>query len=379
MDSSAAASSGRRTWALLMKETLQILRDPSSILIAFVLPGLLLFIFGYGVSLDAERLPIGLVLEDSTPEIRSFGAAFTESRYFEAQVGPHRRVFEAALWAGELDGIVVVPSYFSARFVGPTGQAPIQVITNGSQPNTAKFVEGYVRGTWQQWLAQQAHRVGTEPWRLMSLQPRYWYNPQLDSHYFLVPGSVAIIMTLIGTLLTALVVAREWERGTMEALMATPVAIGELLVGKLVPYYLLGMGSALVNVTLAVVLFGVPYRGSVWALALVVTAFLIAALGMGLLISSVARNQFVAGQMALMAAFLPAFLLSGFIFEISSMPLPIRVLTYVLPARYLVASLQTLFLAGDIWAVLVPAIGSMLLIAAVLFGLTARLTVKRLD
>ncbi len=376
---SAVVGSGRRVRALLVKETLQILRDPSSILIAFVLPGLLLFIFGYGVSLDATRVPIGLVLEDSTPEIRSFAAAFTESRYFGAQVGADRRAFEAALLAGELDGIVVVPSYFSARYVGPAGEAPIQIITNGAQPNNASFVEGYVRGTWQLWQAQQAHELGAEPRRLISLQPRFWYNPQLNSHFFLVPGSVAIIMTLIGTLLTALVVAREWERGTMEALMATPVRIGELLVGKLVPYYLLAMASALLNVTLAVVLFGVPYRGSLAALAVVVTAFLAAALGMGLLISTLARNQFVAGQMAMLAAFLPAFLLSGFIFEISSMPLPIRVLTYVLPARYLVSSLQTLFLAGDIWSVLLPAVGSMFLIAGVFFGLTARLTVKRLD
>jgi len=375
----AVADSGRRIGALLWKESLQILRDPSSILIAFVLPGLLLFIFGYGVSLDATQVPIGLVLEDSTPEIRSFAAAFTDSRYFDARLGTERRAFEAAMLAGDLHGVVVVPAYFSSRYVGPAGEAPIQLITDGSQPNTASFVEGYVRGAWQLWQAQQARARGEEPHRMASLEPRYWYNPELNSHYFLVPGSIAIIMALIGTLLTALVVAREWERGTMEALLATPVGIAELLVGKLVPYYLLAMGSALTSVALAVSLFGVPYRGSLWALALVVTAFLAAALGMGLLISTVARNQFVAGQMAMLAAFLPAFLLSGFIFEIASMPLPIRLLTYVLPARYLVSSLQTLFLAGDIWSVLLPAIGAMLLIAAVFFRLTARLTSKRLD
>ncbi len=373
------SGSVRRIRALMVKESLQILRDPSSILIAFVLPGLLLFIFGYGVSLDATKVPIGLVLEDSTPEIRSFAAAFTDSRYFDARVGVDRREFAEALLTGELHGVVVVPSYFSSRYVGPARGAPIQLITDGAQPNTASFVEGYVRGTWQLWQGQQARAQGEPGRRVASLEPRYWFNPELNSHFFLVPGSVAIIMTLIGTLLTALVVAREWERGTMEALMATPVGITELLVGKLVPYYLLAVGSALLSVALATSLFGVPYRGSVGALMLVVTAFLAAALGMGLMISTLARNQFVAGQTAMLAAFLPAFLLSGFIFEISSMPLPIRLLTYVLPARYLVASLQTLFLAGDIWSVLLPAMGAMLVIAAVFFGITARFTAKRLD
>jgi ABC-2 type transport system permease protein len=373
------SGSVRRVRALMVKESLQILRDPSSILIAFVLPGLLLFIFGYGVSLDATEVPIGLVLEDSTPEIRSFAAAFTDSPYFDARLGVDRRAFDEALLAGELQGVVVVPSYFSSRFVGPAREAPIQLITDGAQPNTASFVEGYVRGTWQLWQTQQARAEGQSVRRVASLEPRYWFNPELNSHFFLVPGSVAIIMTLIGTLLTALVVAREWERGTMEALMATPVGITELLIGKLVPYYLLAMGSALSSVALATSLFGVPYRGSVCALMLVVTAFLAAALAMGLMISTLARNQFVAGQTAMLAAFLPAFLLSGFIFEISSMPLPIRLLTYVLPARYLVASLQTLFLAGDIWSVLLPAMGAMLVIAAVFFGITARFTAKRLD
>jgi ABC-2 type transport system permease protein len=371
----AAGDRWRRFRALMLKESLQIIRDTSSILIAVVLPLILLFLFGYGVSLDANRLSIGIALEASTPPARELAAAFQASRFFETRLARDRRELEPELVAGRIRGIVVIPARFAAERI--EGRPQIQVITYGSEPNTAGFVQNYAAGVIQ---SQQAAAVAAgemAPPAITAL-PRFWFNPGLESRFFLVPGSIVIVMTLIGTLLTALVVAREWERGTMEVMMATPVGIVELLLGKLIPYFLLGLGSMALCSGVAVLLFGVPLRGSPLALLLLSIAFLCPALGQGLLISAATKNQFVAAQMALLSGFLPAFLLSGFIFEIPSMPQPIQWLTVVLPARYLVPSLQTVFLTGDVWPLFLKDIGAMLLIAAVFFLLAARSTKKRL-
>src|SRR5262249_11469559 len=262
--------------------------------------------------------------------------------------------------------------------------APVQILVDGSDPNTAALVQNYVQGVWQNWLQQEtisesslAVRPAAAP--LVVAEPRVWFNPEINSRNFLIPGAVAIIMTLIGTLLTALVVAREWERGTMEALMATPIGVGEFLLGKLLPYFVLGMTAMGLSTAVAVVFFGVPFRGSVGALLLVSTAFLADMLPLGLLISTVTKNQFVASQLALISAFLPAFWLSGFIFEIDSMPLPIRMVTRILPARYFVSSLQTLFLAGDVSSILVPNTLALGLIAALLLFALVRATRMRLE
>lgn len=369
----------RRLAAIVVKESIQVVRDPSSIIVAFVLPLILVFIFGYGLSLDADDLRIALVLKDGSPEARSLADGFLASGYFDVRaVARDRREVEPELVAGRIRGYVVIGADF-ARRLAAGGPAPVQVIADGAEPNTARFVHNYARGVLSSWLElrgiEQARPAGPP----IELEPRFWFNPELASRNFLVPGSIAIIMTLIGTLLTALVVAREWERGTMEALMATPIGIAELLVGKLVPYFLLGIAAMALCVLLALGLFGVPLRGSFAALTLVSAVFLLAALGQGLLISAVSKNQFVASQLALMSGFLPSFLLSGFIFEISSMPAPIRALTYAVQARYLVSSLQTIFLAGDVWALLLPNMGAMLLIAAIFLLASARSTRKRLQ
>ncbi len=375
------SASLRRMRGLIRKEIAQVVRDPSSILIAFVLPAVLLFLFGYGVSLDANHVKIGVVLENTTPEAQSLAAAFKNSRYFETHIGRDRREFEEDLVAGKLRGMVVVPATFTETLRSGDPSTSIQIIADGSEPNTASFVQNYVQGVFSNWLIQQSFDVArpdvvTPP---VATEPRIWFNPQLQSRWFLLPGSIAIIMTIIGTLLTALVVAREWERGTMEALMATPIGIVELLVGKLTPYYLLGMGSMAVCVIASVTIFDLPFRGSVFALVFVSSVFLIAMLALGLLISTVSKNQFVASQIALVVGFLPSFLLSGFVFEITSMPLPIQILTRLIPARYFVTCLQTIFLAGDIPSVLVPNTAALAIIAIVLMVLVARKTTKRLD
>ena len=368
-----------RILGLMRKETLQVVRDPSSILVAAVLPLILLFMFGYGVSFDPRFFHIGLVIEQPTPESGSFTAALSNSPYFKIKTARDRRVFEEDLVAGDLHGIVVLPANLAEQAYR-SETVPIQMIVDGSDPNTARLVRTYLQLLWANWLEQESISRGqalvpAAVW----LKPQVWFNPEISSRNYLIPGSIAIILTLIGALLTALVVAREWERGTMEAILATPLGIFELLIGKLVPYFLLGIGSMVLSVATAVFLFGVPFRGSFAVLALVASLFMWAALGQGLLISTVTRNQLVAAQVSIMSAFLPAFYFSNFVFEIDSMPWPLQVVSYTVPARYFVSSLQTLFLAGDMTSVILPDLLGLTAIALGFFVLTALTTRTRLD
>lgn len=369
---------GMRLRGLVRKEFLQIVRDPSSIAIAFVMPIFLLVLFGYGVSLDADHVPVALVAEAPSRDSADFMAALQGSHYFAPRVAASMAEAERALRLGEVRGIIRLSADFARRLRQPDG-APIQVIVDGVDANTARLVLGYAEGAWATWLAGQAARRGQTLDMPVALQSRIWFNSELKSRYFLVPGLVAIIMTLIGALLTALVMAREWERGTMEALLVTPASMTEILLGKLAAYFVLGTGGMLLTVGLAVWLFGVPLRGSFWVLWACSSLFLLAALGMGLTISTLARSQFVAGQIAIIATFLPAFLLSGFIFDIGSMPPVVQAITHVVVARYFVAIVQTLFLAGDVWSVILPNALALALMAAIFLGITWKKSRKRLD
>ena len=371
--------SGRRLWALCRKESYQIVRDPSSVLIAFILPVLLLFIFGYGVSLDTSRMRIGLVVEDNSADAQQFAEAVYGSPYIAAVRGHSRVEMIQALRTGEVRGVILLPAGFSRKLNAGVQSAPVELLADGSEPNTANFVASFAQGAWQIWLDQRARQRGATVQAAIDLEPRYWFNPSTVSRDYLVPGSIAVIMTIIGALLTSMVVAREWERGTMEALLSTPVTRAELLLSKILPYYALGVVSMFMCVAVAVWLLGVPFQGSLWVLFVVTSLFLGSALGLGLLLSTVTRNQFNAAQAALNAAFLPANLLSGFVFEISSMPLPIQGVTYLIPARYFVSALQTLFQAGQIWPVLWRQMLFLLVSAIFWLGLTAKKTRRRLD
>ncbi|BAT59592.1 inner membrane transport permease YbhS [Variibacter gotjawalensis] len=364
--------------ALVRKETLQVIRDPSSILIAFVLPVVLLFLFGYALSLDATVTRIGIAIESPTPAARELAANFQASRYFTVKLATDRRELEEDLVVNRIRGIVVIPADFTADNANPQTPPRLQVLVDGTDPNTASFVLNYAQGVVQTWRNQTAIDHGVNPAPLIDVEQRVWFNQELVSRNFLVPGAIAIVMTMIGTLLTALVVAREWERGTMEAMMATPVSSLQLLAGKILPYFILGLLALTLCVAVSVLLFGVPFRGSLIALYLVSAAFLCPALGLGLLISAGTKNQFLASQLALVAGFLPAFLLSGFLFEIASMPKIIQWLTMIIPARYYIPALQTVFLAGDIWPLYAQSIAVLLTMGAVLFALAARTTKKRL-
>jgi len=375
---SARGGAAMRLQGLVRKEFLQIVRDPSSIAIAFLMPIFLLTLFGYGVSLDADHVAIALVAEAPSPDSTDFMASLQGSHYFAPRIVPSMAQAEQALREGEVKGIVRLQADFSRRLRQGDG-APIQVLVNGVDANTARLVMGYVEGTWGNWLAARAARRGQELATPVDLQPRIWFNSELRSRNFLVPGLVAIIMTLIGALLTALVMAREWERGTMEALLVTPASISEVLLGKLAAYFILGTGGMLLTVGLSVWLFEVPLRGSFWVLWVCSSLFLLAALGMGLTISTLARSQFVAGQVAIITTFLPAFLLSGFIFDIGSMPPVVQAITRLIVSRYFVAIVQTLFLAGDVWSVIVPNALALAAMAAIFLGITWRKSRKRLD
>lgn len=361
--------------ALALKETYQILRDPSVFLIAFALPIVLLLLFASAVSLDLRRVPLGIMLETESASGHSLAAAFSGSRYFETLPDHSRTALANELVAGRLRGYVIVPTDLDRR-LSSEGRLPlIEIIADGTQPNTANFVASYAQGVFSNWLSEHPGTQGGGA----EINPHYRYNTEIQSHQFLIPGAIAVVMTIIGTLLTALVIAREWERGTMEAIFSTPASVSDILIGKLVPYFVLGLAATIVATLLAVYAFEVPLRGSWFAVLLSSSAFLIPALGQGLLISTLAKNQFIASQAALFSGFLPAFLLSGFLYQISSMPWPLRSLTHVIPAKYFVDCLQTVFLAGDIWSVFLPNIGAMLLIGAVFFGLVHAKTRKTLD
>ena len=367
-----------RLRGLMRKEAIQIVRDPSSIAIAFVLPLVLLLIFGYGVSLDAKHVQIGIVVDYPSPLTSTFTASFQHSPYFDPHHFSHIQQAEDALRRAEIKGIIWIRGNFDEQLLSGE-MAPIGVFVNGVDANTARLVEGYIQGVWVTWLQDYARAQGKSLAMPVKLDERVWFNPGLRSRDYLVPGLVAVIMTLIGALLTALVVAREWERGTMEALMVTPVAIREILLGKLVPYFILGMGGLLFSVAMAVWVFEVPLRGSLLLLLAASALFLLAALSMGLLISTLAKNQFVAGQAAILATFLPAFILSGFIFDIGSMPTPIQWLTHIIAARYYVAILQSVFLDGNVWSVVLSNAVALIVITCVFMGLVRRRTRKRLE
>jgi ABC-2 type transport system permease protein len=369
----------RRLLALSRKESLQILRDPSSNIIAFVLPVILLLIFGFGINLDSSGLRVGLVLEDTSPEAHLFAASLQGSPYLRIIPGATRASMGTELAKGNVRGFVVVPQDFAGQLKRPGSKAPLLVVTDGAEPNTANFVENYVRNSFEGWLQQRAALRARPAPPAVTLEPRFWFNPTAESRNYLIPGSITIIMTVIGALLTSLVVAREWERGTMEALLASPVTKAELLLSKLLPYYVLGIISLFICVAVSVWVLRVPFRGSLLALWITGSLFLGSGLGLGLLLSTTTRIQFNAAMAALNAAFLPALILSGFIYEIRSMPVVIRAITYLVPARYFVTAMQTLFQAGNLWPVLWRSM--LFLAAASLFflALTALKTRRRLE
>ena len=366
----------RRIWSLVRKETRQIVRDPSSIAIGIVLPVVLILLFGYGLSLDVTNAPVAVVLEDLSPDATELAASFQLSPYFDVQLLTSMPRAQELMLAGAIDGIVRIRPDFSRQL--SLGGAEVQVLVHGTDANYARIIQSYAQGAIGQWAARRAAEGKQALTGPVSVQSRLWFNEANESRYFLVPGLIVLIMTLIGAFLTSLIVAREWERGTMEALFVTPVRPDEILLGKTIPYFVLGMMGLVLCLLAAKFLFHVPFRGSVVVLTGASMVYLLVALGIGLFISSAVKSQFVASQIALLVTFLPALMLSGFLFDLRGMPAVVRVITYVLPARYYVTLLQTIFLAGDVWTVIVPNAVVLAAMAALFLVLTRRATQKKL-
>jgi ABC-2 type transport system permease protein len=367
----------RRVRTLIHKEFVQVVRDPSSIAIAIVLPVFMILLVGYGLSLDAKEIPVVVLLENPTPDASGLAGAFMASDYFRVTGANSMQQAVTLFRDHRVDGIVHLQQDFERNMLSPDG-ASVQVIVRGVDANRGRFIEGYAQGVLSQWMNQREAGGNSQSGGYARLQSRMWFNEAVDSHYFLVPGLIVLIMTLTGGLLTALVMAREWEQGTLEALFVTPVRAGEILIGKTVPYFVLGMAGLVLTATAGRYLFGVPLRGSPLVLTAVSALYLLVALGIGLFISSTIRNQFVSAQITLIAAFLPAVFLSGFLFDLASVPTVVRLISYLLPARYYVSFLQTIFLAGNVWSVILPDAAVMFLMFLVLFALTLRRTRKRL-
>lgn len=375
-------------YALTKKEMLQIVRDPSSILIAFILPVILLFLFGFGINFDTNTVKIGVLLEDKNPITVEILDTMRHSRFLDVKVFNSRHDADYALLAGSIRGYAVIPNDFTKKLkkteagINFKGRAPeIQVITDGSEPNTAKFVSSYIQGALSVYGAINTAESGTAAGNGSNINviERFWYNPALKSTYFVLPGSLAIIMTMTGTVLTALVIAREWERGTMEAILATKTTKGEFLLSKYAAYFLLSIISILFCLFLIIFLFRVPFYGSFSALMLVSSFFMLGALGFGFFVSTLSKEQFVASQIAGVIGFMPAMMLSGLIYEINSMPLFLRILTLFIPARYYVSSISSLFLSGTVPYIIIRDSIFLGVFALLMFILVYKITPNRLE
>ncbi|MGD9724569.1 MAG: ATP-binding cassette domain-containing protein [Pirellulales bacterium] len=366
----------RRVSALVRKESRQMIRDASSVAIGIVLPVLLILLFGYGLSLDVKDAPLAVVLEDASPQATSLAASFQLSRYFNATLVPTMARARQLMLDREVDAIVRLRENFSRRLA--LGDAEVQILSHGTDANRARIIEAYIQGAVGVWTAKQAAAGRPLAGGPVVVTDRLWFNSANESRYFLVPGLIVLIMTLIGAFLTALVMAREWERGTLESLFVTPVRAQEILISKTIPYFVLGMVGLALCIVTARYLFHVPLRGSLWLLCGASMLYLLVALNMGLFISSTLKSQFVACELTIIVTFLPAMMLSGFLFDLRSMPVAVRTITYALPARYFVAILQSVFLAGNVWSVFLPSLAVLAVMAIVLRTLARLSTRKRL-
>ncbi|WP_342118857.1 ABC transporter permease [Pseudoduganella sp. OTU4001] len=373
-----------RLAALVRKEFRQLLRDASNMAIGIVLPIVLILIFGYGLSLDVKNAPIAIVMEDSSPTAQDAVAGFSLSPAFAAVPVASMHDAEALMQDRRVDAIVRIPATFT-RDAG-AGKATVQVIVHGAEANRASIIMNYANGTLQQWNLRRAERLGSAARAAalpasgaVQLEQRMWYNSANTSTWYLVPGLIVLIMTLVGAFLTALVMAREWERGTLEALFVTPVRPVEILLAKVIPYFCVGMMGLFLCLAAARFLFDVPMQGSLLVIVFASMLYLIVAVGMGLLISSATKNQFLASQLALVSSFMPSLMLSGFLFDLRNVPVVVQAVGRILPATYFMELVKTLFLAGNVWPLILRNCAILAAYAVLLISVARAVTRKRLD
>lgn len=368
----------RRLLALLRKETRQLLRDRSNLAVGLVLPVLLILLFGYGLSFDVTHAPIAIVIEDQSPQARDVLAGLQGTSYLAPVWTRDMADAVTRMRKAEVRAVLRVPPDFSRQLAA--GRAQLQLLLNGVDTNTASTIESYVAGAVGAWGEHQADRSGwadTSAGRVVVV-PRMWFNEASSSTWYLVPGLLALVLTLIGAFLTSLLIAREWERGTLESLFVTPVRPLELVLAKLTPYLVIGTIDLVMCLIAARFLFEVPIRGSLVAIVLISMLYLVVSLSLGLFISGATRNQFQASQLALLASFMPALMLSGFIFDTRNMPAAVQVVSRALPATHFMGLIKTLFLAGDNWAMVAREGSILMLYAVVLIAATRRSLRKRL-
>jgi ABC-2 type transport system permease protein len=341
----------RRVWAMARKEFIHIFRDPRSLSMGIAIPMLMLILFGYALTLDVDNVPMVIWDQSRSQASREFVSHFLGSRYFSLQGSvDNYSQMEQAIDSRRALVSLVIPSDFAGR-IAAGKQTPVQLIIDGSDSNTATIASGYaeviVASYSQDLILREFRRLGGgSPATPVDLRPRVWYNADLESRNYIIPGLIAVIMMVIAALLTSLTVAREWEQGTMEQLISTPVKAPELIVGKLIPYFIIGLFDVFLAVLMGEFLFQVPLRGSVALIFVQSAIFLIGTLSLGMLISIATRNQLLASQLAMVATFLPAFLLSGFAYPIRSMPRFLQWITYLVPAKYFVILLKGIYLKG---------------------------------
>ncbi|MHB1609738.1 MAG: ABC transporter permease [Acidiferrobacter thiooxydans] len=375
----------RRVFAMAYKETLQVWRDPRSLAIALLMPLMQMTLLGYGVSLDIKHVPICVYDQENSQQSRGIVERFVSSGWFSISRTLNRQSgIRRAMDRGECIAAIVIPANFS-RQLATTGSAPMQAIFDATDVNTTNIAMGYIQGVVARinsridarWAA--AHGVKPSLVGQVQLDPSTWFNETLDSRNFIIPGVVAVILALVGAQLTSLTISREWERGTMEQLISTPVTALEVMLGKLIPYFVIGLVDAVFCLAAAVWWFGVPFRGNIITLLVTTILFILVVLDIGYLISVRIRSQLGASQVALLITLLPTTLLSGYTFPIDQMPAPIRALTFIVYPRYYVTILRAIFLKGsglaDLWA---PSLG-LLVYAVIIIWLAARAFRKRLD
>jgi drug efflux transport system permease protein len=369
----------RRAWAVARKEFLHVLRDPRSLAMAIAMPMLLLLLYGYALTLDVDNVPTVVWDQSNMPASRDFISQFGGSRYFsiEGYAWSYPEL-DREIDSGRALVVLVVPRNFADQ-VRPGRPASVQLIVDGSDSNTATLAVTYADAVTRAYsqnlsLREIRRQGGTAPAAPLDFRPRIWFNPELESRNYIIPGLIAVIMMVIAALLTSLTVAREWERGTMEQLISTPVTGRELILGKLLPYFTIGLLDVLIAMLLGEFLFRVPLRGNALLVLLSAGIFLVGTMALGILVSVVAKNQLMANQMALVITFVPSFLLSGFVFPISNMPAVIQAITYLVPARYFIFLLKAIYLKGvgitvlaDEGILLVIYAASMILLAVGIF------------
>lgn len=364
--------------ALVHKETRQMLRDRSNLAVGLLLPAVLILLFGYGLSFDVTNAPVAVVMEDKSPGAHSVVAGFQGSEYIAPVWVDSMPEAERLIRAAEVIAIVRVPIDFSRRLA--TGNAQIQLLVNGADSSTASVLESYVNGAIATWAQHQVDRSGVAVSSgSVEIVQRMWFNEASTSTWYLVPGLIALVMTLIGAFLTSLLIAREWERGTLESLFVTPVRPLEIVLAKLVPYLVIGAIDLILCLLAAKFLFQVPMRGSLWAILLASMLYLAVSLLLGLFISGKTRNQFQASQVALLVSFMPAMMLSGFVFDLRNVPTVVQVISHILPATHFMQLIKTLFLAGDNWSMLLRDCSILVLYAVLLTFATHRTLRKKLD